>query len=93
MWRRFALILALALVPACVPAGQIEEQDFELEQASRRNACNQQAWARCQGAADQNACVEHEGLACDTRVDNTVDLDQVDPLPSGIEDSIPVEPR
>jgi hypothetical protein len=93
MRGRFALLLSLILFPACVPAGKIEQQDFELEQANRRNACNQQAWARCQGAADQNACVEHEGLACDAQVDNTVDLNQEDPLPSGIEDSIPVEPR
>jgi hypothetical protein len=95
MRARFALLLLLplALLPGCVPAGKIEEKHFELEQANRHNACNQQAWAKCQGAPDQDACVEREGLACDSRVDNTTDLDQEDPLPSGIEDSLPAEPR
>ncbi len=95
MRARFALLFLLPLtpLPGCVPAGKIEEKDFELEQAKRHNACNQQAWAECQGAPDQDACVEREGLACDSRVDDTTDLDQEDPLPSGVDDSLPAEPR
>ena len=85
-----ALVVVLAL--GCVNAGTREEQGFEDRQAGRLNACNKAAWQQCAGASDKNACVQQAALGCDTAVENRTDPKQIDPIPSGVEDSVPVAP-
>jgi hypothetical protein len=84
--------LALVFVLGCVNAGTQEEQGFEDRQADRVNACNQAAWEQCAGAPDRDACVQRAALGCDTNVENRIDPNRIDPVPSGIENADPVAP-
>jgi len=90
--RLFPALAFLVFSLGCVQAATREQVSFDDREAMRRNACNQAAWKKCEGAPDHADCVEREALPCDTRVENRVDPNQLPSRPEGMEDSNPVVP-
>lgn len=83
---RLSVVALLALALGCANAYNAEENTYEAGKMGQRDRCNLPAAQRCQGASDWDACMEREAGACDARVDNEVDPNQIDSIPPSLSD-------